>query len=99
MAWRALVDTDKQLAQALGVSAPAVRDAALRGKIWREEDGRWDVLGVARQWRSNTRETLQRSGRAREFRPWIDPAIPLIASVWDELVRRADAVGAQWERG
>jgi hypothetical protein len=57
----------------------------------------WDVLGACRQWRGATRETLQRPGRT--FRPWLDPAIPLISSVFDELCRRADDAGAEWERG
>jgi hypothetical protein len=96
--WRALVKTDVQLARVLGVSPPAVRDAARRGKIVRELDGRWDVLRVVRQWRETTRPRLQRSGQAREFRPWLDPCIPLASSVWDELVRRVDDAGAEWER-
>ena len=98
MPWRALVDTDKALAQVLGVTAPAIRDAANRGKILREPDGRWDVLRVVDDWRSNTHPRLQRPERAREFRPWLDPEIPLASSVWDELVRRVDDAGAEWER-
>jgi hypothetical protein len=96
VAWRALVKTDVQLAKVLGVSPPAVRDAARRGKIVRELDGRWDVLRVVRQWRQATRPRLQRPGQAREFRPWLDPCIPLASSVSDELVRRADDAGAAW---
>jgi len=97
MAWQSLVKTDVRLAQVLGVSPPAVRDAARRRKMVREVDGRWDVLRVAPQWRQTTRPRLQR-GQAREFRPWLDPCIPLASSVWDELVRRADAAGAEWKR-
>jgi hypothetical protein len=86
------------LAKALGVSPPAVRDAEWRGKIRREPDGRWNVLRVVKDWRRHTNPRLQRPGQAREFRPWLDPGIPLASSVWDELVRRADYAGAVWQR-
>jgi hypothetical protein len=91
MARRLLVETDAQLAKVLGVSAPAVRDAEQRGKIEREPDGRWDVFWAVRCWRESTHPGLQRPGRAQQFRPWLDPHIPLIASVWAELERRAKA--------
>ena len=98
MPWKAMIETDVELARAIGVSPPAVRKAWHRGTIRREPDGRWDVLGVVQSWRANTHPGLQRPGRALEFRPWLDPCVPLEASIWAELVRRCDAVGVEWER-
>jgi hypothetical protein len=96
--WKALVDTDGQLARVIGVTQPAIRKAELRGRITREPDGRWDVLAVVDDWRQHTRPLLQRHGRG-QFHPWLDVEVPLVRSVWAELMKRADAAGAEWERG
>ena len=39
--------------------------------------------------------TLQRPERGREFRPWLDPEVPLCSSILAELRRRAFAEGAE----
>jgi hypothetical protein len=96
--WQALVDSDVALAQVLGVTPPAIRDAELRGRIEREEDGRWDVLRVVEDWRGSTIPSLQRPRRAICARPWLDGNIRLRGRVWDELVRRCDEAGAEWVR-
>ncbi len=93
---RAFVDTDSQLAAILGVARQAIAKAEARGTITREEDGRWDAVGVLEDWRGNTLGTLQRPGRAREFRPWLDPETEVSDYIWREFVRRADAAGAEW---
>ena len=93
MAWTAVVDTTTCLAAIIGVSHPAIVKAEQRGKITRDVDGRWDVFAVVADWRASTRSSLQRPGTV--FRPWLDPSVPLRGSVWDELVRRARAGGAE----
>src|SRR4030095_10652148 len=97
MAWRALVDTDTQLAAILGVARPAIVKAERRGKIERTEAGRWDAVRCLERWRMYTHPGLQRPERAREFRPWLDPATPLTECIWQEVVRPAAAQGAEWE--
>jgi hypothetical protein len=92
MPWRAAIDTDTALAAILGVSRPAIVKAERRGKISRDVDGTWDVFAVVAGWRHSTLSSLQRQGSV--FRPWLDPSIPLRASIWCELVRRARAGGA-----
>jgi hypothetical protein len=92
MARRILLKTNVELAEVLGVSAPAVRYAEETGKIQREPDGRWDLVYVVECWRESTNPGLQRAGRAQQFRPWLDANIPLVSSVMDELTRRALAV-------
>jgi hypothetical protein len=70
--------------------------AAARGMLVRAPDGRWDALAALDRWRRYVNPLLQR--RSPVFRPWLDPQVPLVPSVWDEFVRRADACGAEWER-
>src|SRR2546430_2278252 len=89
---RFYVDTDARLARILGVTAPAVRKAAERGRIERTADGRWDVLGAVRSWRFYTSPALQRPSAT--LRPWLDPETPLTPGIISELVRRARAEGA-----
>jgi hypothetical protein len=98
MTRKALVNTDKELADVLGVTPPAIRDAAARGKIRRRRDGRWDVLAVVRSWRASTVPSLQRPRQAICYRPWLDWDVPLRGAVRAELVRRCDAAGAEWHR-
>jgi len=90
MARDGFVDTDAQLSRILGVTKPAIRKAERRGRITREPDGTWDVLAVVEDWRRHTHPMLQRHGRG-EFRPWLDAAVPLTGSVWNELLRRTKA--------
>jgi hypothetical protein len=94
---RAFVETDSQLAAILGVARQAIAKAERRGTITREDDGRWDAVAALEDWRGNTYGSLQRPGRAREFRPWLDPETPLTEYIWTEFVRRADAQGAEWD--
>jgi hypothetical protein len=94
---RAFVYTDTQLAAILGVTRQAIAKAEARGTITREDDGRWDAVAALEDWRDNTFGSLQRPGRAREFRPWLDPETPLTECIWQEFVRRADAEGAEWD--
>jgi hypothetical protein len=97
MPWVALVETDTQLARILGVSRQAVAKAAARGMLVRAPDGRWDALAALDRWRRYVNPLLQR--RSPVFRPWLDPQVPLVPSVWDEFVRRVKAGGAdvRWE--
>jgi hypothetical protein len=91
----AVVETDSQLARALGVTRQAIWKAARAGRIERAVDGSWDVFIVVESWRANTVFTLRRPWQTREFCPWLDPAVALESpSVWGELWRRAEAVGA-----
>jgi len=95
MVQHGFVETDSELARILGVTPRAVRQAELRGRIARAADGRWDVLAVVDDWRRHTHPLLQRHGRG-QFKPWLDPMIPLTSSVWHELIRRAEAAGVSW---
>jgi hypothetical protein len=56
------------------------------------------IHDVVDDWRAGTRPLLQRHGRG-EFRPWLDPQIPLIGSVLVELLQRATAPGVWWRQG
>jgi hypothetical protein len=94
MAWKAIVDTDAQLARVLGVTPPAVRKAEQRGVIKREPDSSWDAFAALEQWRTRIHPLLQRPARAPIFRPWLDPCTPLSGCIWREFVRRAEAAGA-----
>jgi hypothetical protein len=96
MPWHAFVETDTQLADILGVSRQAVAKAEARGMLVRAPDGRWDACAALDRWRRYVNPLLQR--RSSVFRPWLDPQVPLVPSVWDEFVRRADACGAEWQR-
>lgn len=49
-----LVKTNTALARALGVDEKAVRLAEAAGRITREQDKRWDVEKVRREWSENT---------------------------------------------
>src|SRR2546428_12319362 len=86
------VETDAQLARILGVTAPAIRKAEEDERIFRCDDGTWDVLGAVEDWRENTCESLQRPSGT--FRPWLDAETPLTDCIMAELARRARAEGA-----
>jgi len=88
----ALVETDTQLAKILGVTRQAIAKAERRGVLIRAPDGRWDAFVALDRWRRYTNPLLQR--RSPVFRPWLDPQVPLVPSVWDEFVRRAEDGGA-----
>jgi len=87
--------TDAGLSRILGVSRAAIQHAERDGKIARDANGAWDVLAVVRRSRHNTSSDLQRPRQAREFRPWLDPEVPLCSSILAELRRRALAEGAE----
>ncbi len=90
---RFVVWTDAALARILGVTRPAIRKAELPGKITRRPDGAWDVFTALHSWRLYTHPLLQRP--VGEFRPWLDPQVPLTRGIVAEIIRRARAEGAQ----
>jgi hypothetical protein len=93
MAWKAYLNSDAALAQALGVHRRAVQKAEARGKIVREPDRRRDAFAALDRWRCYTRSTLQRSRTVCS--PWLDPQVPLTRASWNEYVRRIEAAGAE----
>jgi len=93
MGWRAIVETDAQLAAAIGVSGAAVCKARQRGRIEPRADGCWDVLAAVMAWRGSTLSTLQRP--AGTFRPWLSSDVNLSGTIVNELMRRAKAAGAR----
>jgi hypothetical protein len=69
-----------------------VQKAEPRGKLLWEPDGCWNAFACLTRWRRFTRASLQLPRAA--FTPWLDPQVPLVPSVWDEFVRRAEEGGA-----
>lgn len=92
MPWAAYIDTDTQLAGILGVTRQAIAKAERRGMIARTPGGGWDAFATLERWRRYVNPLLQRPSPV--FRPWLDPQVPLVPSVWAEFVRRAEAGGA-----
>src|SRR5262249_21507488 len=97
MPWKALVSTNQQLADILGVSRQAVAQAEPRGLPVRGADGRWHAIQAPAHYPACVRPTLQR--KRPTFAAWLDRQVPLVPSVWGEFLRRVQAVGAdpRWE--
>jgi hypothetical protein len=86
--------SNRQLAQALGVSETAVRKALATGRISRDADGGFDIPRVKRQWAGNTDAAQQRP--ARTAGPTLRP-VPAAAleSVRETLRESGDGGGAE----
>jgi len=97
MPWKALVSTNQQLADILGVSRQAVAKAEARGMLVRGADGRWDAIEALAHYRACVSPTLQR--KRPTFALWLDPQVPPVPSAWGEYLRRVQTVGAdpRWE--
>jgi hypothetical protein len=86
--------SNRQLAQALGVSETAVRKALATGRISRDADGGFDIAKTKRQWAGNTDAAQQRP--ARKSGPTLRP-VPAAAleSVRETLKESGDPHGAE----
>ena len=80
--------SNRQLAQALGVSETAVRKAERAGRISRAPDGGWDVDQVKASWQANTD-----AGQQRAAAPGLKP-VPAAAlgAVRETLREHGEAV-------
>jgi hypothetical protein len=92
MPWVAIVETDTDLAAILGVTRQAIAKAEARGIIARAPDGKWDAFAALHSYRRYVSPSLQRWTPV--FRPWLDPQVPLVPSVWIEVMRRCERCGA-----
>jgi hypothetical protein len=84
--------SNRKLAEALGVSEAAVRNALAAGRIGRDPDGGFDVGRVKRQSAGNTDAAQQRPAAEAGLRPV--PAAAL-ASVRERLRESGDPGGAE----
>src|SRR4030095_15226433 len=81
---RILARNQAQLARVLGVWPSAVGKARRDGRIPCGADGTWDVVEVARVWRSAT-NPFSLGPWARD-RPWLDPRVTWTDKVEAQLV-------------
>ncbi len=75
--------SNRQLAQALGVSETAIRKAEKAGRIRRAGDGSWDVEQVKAAWRSNT-DVAQQREVPRGMRPVSEAAVGAVKQTLHE---------------
>jgi hypothetical protein len=86
--------SNRQLAQALGVSETAVRKALTAGRISRDADGGFDIARVKRQWAGNTDAAQQRP--TAKTNPNLRPVpAAALASVRETLRESGDPHGGE----
>ncbi len=85
--------SNRELAQALGVSEGAIRKAEKSGRIQREPDGSWNPERVRSQWGRNTDPAKQRGSRREGMKPVPETAINSVRETVHETGQPPGASG------